>query len=238
MTFDNPLDFWVTTFLNQFARGSWAFDQMVAFLAGSHLLKGGVLMALLWWVWFRREDGLASTRNRAHIVATLASCVVALAICRLLLYVLPHRQRPLHDEQLALVLPHGVARTVLDGFSSFPSDHATLFFALATGFFFISRRLGFLALAYTVFAIALPRIYLGLHYTSDIVAGGLIGIIITMAGNKLLTDNRAVQYVTGLSVTSPQFVYPVLFLVTYQVADLFANSKAIVSGMGKLFAGF
>jgi hypothetical protein len=60
---------------------------------------------------------------------------------------------------------------LLSGWSSFPSDHACLFFALATGLCLISPVIGGLALLHASLIVSLPRIYLGLHYPTDVLAG-------------------------------------------------------------------
>ncbi|WP_335671961.1 phosphatase PAP2 family protein [Burkholderia sp. PAMC 26561] len=47
------------------------------------------------------------------------------------------------------------------------------------GIFIVWKRAGFAALAYTLVFICLPRVYLGLHYPTDIIAGALLGMMIT-----------------------------------------------------------
>jgi undecaprenyl-diphosphatase len=230
----NALDFPVSTYLNGFARRSWAFDQSLAFLSVNHLFKGALLMGLLWWAWFRRGPRALADASRDHVIATLASCGAALAVARLMVLLLPFRERPLHTRALDWTLPYGVTATALDGLSSFPSDHATLFFALAVGLAFVSRRLGLLVFAYVTMAIALPRLYLGLHFLSDLVVGGLLGGAISAAGNRLLAGGRLTARVRGWSESAPQYFYPVGFLVTYQVAELFENTRDLVAGLGKL----
>src|SRR3954462_13511677 len=102
----NWLDSWVMTHLNLFARKSWVFDEAVAFISVNYLLKGGVLMVFVWWAWFRTES--RTSKERDHIIATMLSCVVALAIGRLMVIMLPFRLRPLHEMGLNLVTPYGV----------------------------------------------------------------------------------------------------------------------------------
>ena len=228
----NSLDNSIVAYLNLFARKSWLFDQIVAFVGVNHLFKGGVLMVLVWWAWFRTED--KHSRDREHLIATILSCTVALFIGRVMVVTLPFRLRPLHEDVLNFVIPYGVSTTALEDLSSFPSDHAVLFFALATGLFFISRALGLFALCYTIVFIALPRMYLGLHYPSDVLAGAAVGAAIAWLGNSWLPDRRGVQYIKSLSWSKPMYFYPVLFLVTYQIADLFDNSRALVGGLLKV----
>lgn len=69
---------------------------------------------------------------------------------------------------------------------SFPSGHAAVFFALAVALWFIDRRTGwwFGALALVN---GIARVYVGVHWPTDILAGAAIGILSTLAV-KLLLD--------------------------------------------------
>jgi undecaprenyl-diphosphatase len=229
----NSLDSSIVSYLNLFARKSWLLDQTVAFISVNYLLKGGVLMVFVWWAWFRTEN--KGSRDREHLIATTLSCVVALSVGRIMVLALPFRLRPLHEDGLNFLIPYGVATNALGTLSSFPSDHAVLFFALVTGLFFISKALGAFALCYTIVVIVLPRMYLGLHYPSDILAGAAVGAAISWLGNIWLPEQRGVQYIKSLSWSKPMFFYPVMFLVSYQIADLFENSRSIVGGLFKVF---
>lgn len=228
----NAFDSAILQLLNRFARRSWAFDEAVAFISNNDLFKGGVLMVLLWWAWYRA--GERDSRDRDHMVVTLLGCAVALAVGRILVLALPFRLRPLQEIGLTFVTPYGVAEAAFAKLSSFPSDHAVLFFGLATGLFFISRAVGAFALAWTVVFVALPRMYLGLHYATDILAGAAIGSAIVGAANMLLVDGRLTRSIRALSEARPMYFYPALFIVTWQIADLFENSRAIVGGVFKL----
>lgn len=60
--------------------------------------------------------------------------------------------------------------------SSFPSGHATVFFALGTAVWFLNKKWGlFLIIAAALISIA--RIFVGVHWPLDIVAGALIGFV-------------------------------------------------------------
>jgi undecaprenyl-diphosphatase len=228
----NFFDSWILSHLNVFARKSWVFDQAVAFLSVNYLLKGGVLMIFLWWAWFRSDD--RASKEREHIIVTMLSCVVAIAVGRMMVILLPFRLRPLHEMGLNFLTPYGVSEDALAKLSSFPSDHAVLFFALVTGLFFISRVIGTVALIYTIVVVALPRMYLGLHYPTDILAGAAVGVVIAWIGNTYFVGNRSVLAIKDMAVFKPMYFYPGLFLVTYQVADMFENSRALVGGFYKL----
>lgn len=216
--------------LNVFARKSCVFDHVVSALADNHLLKGGVVMTFVWWAWFRATPD-RGIRDREHIIATLFGCFVALGIGRLLVVVLPFRIRPIHDVALGFVMPCFANDSVLAKASSFPSDHAVLFFALSTGLSFVSRRAGILAALYTLVMIALPRMYLGLHYFSDIVAGGAVGVFTCSLVNHFLPASRGVQTLNRVFSAKPMFFYPLLFLTTFELAELFESTRAIARGL-------
>ena len=222
----NFLDKFTLSLINGLA-GQWlAADKAIAFLSNYHLLKGGVLVALMWWAWFSPVG--IQARNRAHVMATLMGCFVAVLAGRAMPHFLPLRLRPLHDPDVDVRLAHGMARVVLDGASSFPSDHAVLFFSLSVGLLFVSRAVGLFAIGYTTLFIALPRVYLGLHYPTDILAGGLLGGLIAVLFNRYAASGVAVASVTRFSSLKPQFFYPLFFLVSYQIAELFEGVRALI----------
>lgn len=75
--------------------------------------------------------------------------------------------------------------------ASFPSDQAVIAFAAATAILLVSRRMGwwFIILGCLV---AVSRIYVGHHYPTDVIVGGLIGGLLTY-----------VCYVTLLKINWP-----------------------------------
>lgn len=68
---------------------------------------------------------------------------------------------------------------------SFPSDHATIAFAIAWTIFLHSHKLGAWFLVSAVL-IALGRVYVGVHYPSDVLAGALLGAISALVIKKLI----------------------------------------------------
>jgi len=62
------------------------------------------------------------------------------------------------------------------GTYSFPSNHAFNNFAAATFFFLLYRNLKWILFT-TASLVSISRVYLGLHYPSDIFAGALLGIL-------------------------------------------------------------
>lgn len=221
----NGFDLGIIHFLNAFARHSALFDNIVVFLSGNNLLKGGVLVALMWWVWFNDEERRSD--NRQYLISTLIASLVAIVVARALALLLPFRNRPMHEDGVGFVLPFGLKPETLDGWSSFPSDHATLFFCLSAGLTFISRRLGTFAFAYTAAVITLPRWYLGLHYPTDSLAGAAVGIVIAVLMNRHIQPNGLIQKIVDWSETRPGLFYPVFFLLNCQIVTMFTESRGL-----------
>lgn len=174
MSTPNPFDYSIIVWINHFARRWWLFDRSVCAFESEPLLKGGVLTAFLWWTWFRRSQD--KRRDQAILVAGIASAMVVMTVCRAAAFLLPFRTRPFFQTSLHFTPPLGTSSLTWINWSSFPSDHAALFFSLAMTVFFVSRRVGIFACLYTLFFICLPRIYVGDHYPTDILVGSLVGI--------------------------------------------------------------
>ncbi len=222
----NGFDLAIVSFINQFSQRSYVFDETVVFMAYSDLLKGGVVVALIWGAWFTGKPKEQPFR-RSVILATFLAAFAALSLSRLMAITLPFRPRPIRTPGLAFLIPHGMpSGTDLGEMSAFPSDHAALFFALAAGLFFISRGWGFATTAYVFAAICLPRIYLGLHYPSDILVGTIMGVL----ASSLAIRNEIVRRGFNERLLSwcerrPAAFYAVSFLITYQIATLFQEAR-------------
>jgi undecaprenyl-diphosphatase len=185
-------------------------------------------MIAFWWLWFPSIDEDKRTR-RIKIIMSLLSGFVAILIARILVLSLPFRVRPINNPDLHLVLPYGTENMGLDELSSFPSDHAVLFFAIATGLFFVSKKAGTIAFLYTIIFITFSRVYLCYHYATDVIAGAVIGILVSyfICHNRWLQKFGELLY--GFSIKKPQFFYPAFFIITYALSNLFNDLRAAAS---------
>ena len=77
--------------------------------------------------------------------------------------------------------------------------------------------------------IALPRIYLGLHYPTDILVGALIGIV-----SVCVVNGTKIRHAIGLPILKfsekyPGLFYACFFLLCFQLASLFDDLRALGS---------
>ena len=118
---------------------------------------------------------------------------------------------------------------------SFPSDHAAMFIGLAVGLFLISRRLGILVFLYALLNPILVRMYLGYHYPTDIIAGGVIGGVSVLLVNTSFVRRKVVDRIFDISQAYPRTFYGLFFIVSYQAATLFEDSRKLAGAAMKLF---
>jgi undecaprenyl-diphosphatase len=226
----NAFDTSILAYFNGFARTSHHFDNLVWTISENHLLKGAVPITLLWFFWFHKKEKneAASSLLQEQVIITLLSCFAAIFIGRLLALTLPFRPRPITNIALHFVIPYGIGHRIFEGMSSFPSDHATFILSLATGIWLISKRAGVATLFYVIVLVLLPRIYLGLHYPTDIIAGAVIGVLITLILHNNKTINKlAVTPLIVWSEKSPALFYMLFFLTTYEMASMFDDLRIL-----------
>jgi PAP2 superfamily protein len=224
----NGFDQAIMSFLNRAAQVSPGFDQVVVFLSNSDLVKGGAVVAVLWAAWFRQ--GGEQKKNRAFLLSGVLGSLGALLIARVIAHAAPMRLRPVMNPQLNFRPPTGLPdQSNWTAWSSFPSDHAALFLALATGVWLAWRKGGTALFFYVAAVICLPRIYVGIHYPTDVLAGGALGL-----GFVALLSMGAIRSVVAEPVLNWGKRHPVAFyfglsLLLFQVATLFWDIRVALS---------
>ncbi|MEM7702372.1 MAG: phosphatase PAP2 family protein [Pseudomonadota bacterium] len=228
---DDKISMWLGQYLRQWP----LFDETILMISSSHLVKGAALCSILVYIWSHVPKGALDNGrakqfdNRLTIIAALISSVFAEALALVLSKTLEFRLRPFLEPELQMDVPDRLldfAASMSTG-SSFPSDHAVLFAAMVTGIFMVSRSLGLFAALYSIVFIAFPRVYLGLHYTSDIVVGALIGVICAVAGVTLLRQVSLMRLPVQLTYSHQALIAPLSFLFVFQVATMLEDIRAL-----------
>lgn len=221
----NYFDTSIINFLNSLSQKLPLLNTFMLFIVDNDFIKGGVVVSIFWFFWFQEDENIIYKRER--IVISLISCIAAITVGRLLAKVLPFRSRPLINPDLSLLFPNKSVIHGLDMNSSLPSDHAVMFFALATGIFLVSRKIGVLTYLYVLFFICFPRIYLGLHYPTDILAGAIIGIIITLILSLDRISRPISQKILQFSLKYSGIFYVLFFWLTFQIGTMFDSGRYI-----------
>jgi undecaprenyl-diphosphatase len=228
----NAFDFYIITWLNHWARHWPALDRTVVYINDCDLFKGAVVMSMFWWAWFHGTSE-QRVRNREICGVAFIGCHISLYLARVLQNVTPFRMRPMLNPELKFVPPVSLPdASNWNSWNSFPSDHAALFFALATGVFLVTRRAGGWLLAYIAVFIVLARIFTGLHYPTDFVAGGLLGGGLVLMLSAPQIRRWVARPVLKWHDAHCSSFYAVAFFLSYQVATLFYDLRMILWRLG------
>ncbi len=162
------IDWQLFQVINGMAGHMHALDSVMKACAGGLEYVLLLLVATL-WITPAESDAASSARQRIVIYAILAA-LLALGVNQIIGH-LWFRPRPFAHHSVTLLVPHA-------NDTSFPSDHAAGGFALASAAWLAAdrwaRRLGWLLLALAV-VLAFARVFIGVHYPFDVIAGALIG---------------------------------------------------------------
>lgn len=160
--------------VNRFAQGTGWLNGPVAAYATYGVVLFAVLLVAGWW------SARASPQPAVMGAALWApvGMLVALGVNQAAVAVVGEpRPYAVLDHPLLLVAP------TVD--PAFPSDHAVMAGAVAAGLWLVSRRLGALATA-AALLMAAARVYVGAHWPGDVLAGLVLGAVVSLLGYALL----------------------------------------------------
>lgn len=167
---DAALDIGLLDLIQQHLRSDFLDGLMVFF---TRLGDGGAL-----WIAVSLALLMFPRTRRAGMVMAAALALEALC-CNLLLKPLVARPRPF---SLRPAIPLLIARPTD---FSFPSGHTGAAFAAAFALYFSRSRLWGPAVVLAGL-VGFSRLYLFVHYPTDVLAGALLGVLSGWAGNRLI----------------------------------------------------
>ncbi|MDP2665765.1 MAG: phosphatase PAP2 family protein [bacterium] len=162
------LDTQVFYLLNNLAGQSSLLDGVVVFLA-SYLpyLVVLVLLALVFFSQYQKRE-----KWELLLVVGISALIARFGVTELIRLFI-HRPRPFSALD-------NVHQLLTNGEWSFPSGHATFFFALSTAVYLYNKKWGIWFFIASIL-ITVSRVITGIHYPSDIIGGAFIGISVAYA---------------------------------------------------------
>ena len=158
----------VFLWINDWVGRAPLFDSVMEWVVSDYLVPV-VLTLTLVGLWFVGSD--SATRQKHQIGVFVA--VGALALANWTVFIINQlymRDRPFVDHDVSLLFYQTTD-------PSFPANPAAASFAIAAAVWGVNRRVGtalFAVAGLFVFA----RVYAGVHYPLDVIAGAIIGIVI------------------------------------------------------------
>jgi undecaprenyl-diphosphatase len=162
------LDYQLFQVINQWAATVSWLNPLMRFLAqdAEYIFYLGVIV-----YWLVRTE-----MNRRMIVQALLSACIALGVGAALGHFF-YRDRPFVAHAVLQLIKHAAN-------ASFPSDHATAAFAIATTIWLFRSKIGKAWLLLAA-CIALSRVWTGVHYPFDVAGGAILGFAVAVAVHRL-----------------------------------------------------
>ncbi len=243
----------LTLLINSLAGRSWLFDNVVAFFLDNDLAKAGVIGCCFLAAWYGGKTVDGAKTRRKILITTLIASVCVIATTKVLSHTIflprPEIQTQkiyrLEGDQLVEMkrmpvrIPLDEAsqkdyRALLSGdvqtndLGSFPSDHAGFFITIALGIWLASRRLGLVALGWTVFVILTAKMITGQHTPVDIAAGGAVALIelsiFQYAAQQRL--GQLLDKVTPLTLRYSALSSAIIFAIVFEVSSTLIHVRA------------
>jgi undecaprenyl-diphosphatase len=172
-------DYDILMFINGLAGHLWWLDRLIANFSKYGPMIFGIYLTRLWFVGNTPEE---TRDNRKKALYAFFAALLALGINQIIGFMW-FRNRPYVDHAVHRLVP-----TVSD--AAFPSDHASGSFSIASSILLFARSDGGMALTVLAIVLSLSRVYVGVHYPSDILGGMVVGLVSSLVidRNKVILE--------------------------------------------------
>ncbi|MCX6723706.1 MAG: phosphatase PAP2 family protein [Candidatus Staskawiczbacteria bacterium] len=158
--------------INGLANQSKVVDALGVFLANylPYLLVAFLLSFLVW----PKKD---KTKNRPMVFLSIIAACVARFVVKNIMLIFYNRPRPFVNLSSAHKL---IYVDPSENLQSFPSGHVIFFFALSTVIYSYNKKLGIFFFVCSAI-VGISRIFVGVHWPSDILTGIILGVAVGVA---------------------------------------------------------
>jgi len=169
------LDSLIFHFFFNLASKNWFFNAVGVFFA--RYLPFLIFISAVFFLF-----SLQDWKKRINLFfLSLVSVIISRGIITESLSLLFKRPRPFEVFNLNSLIPSS-------GYS-FPSDHMSFLFALSFSVFIFNKKWGIGLLSFSLL-VGLERIFVGVHWPSDILAGIIIGIFSAFLSKRLILNKK------------------------------------------------
>ena len=165
----NALDTDLFMLINGFVGTAPFVDRAAQWVVSDYLMPIALALMLI-FMWFIDRDRKLRVQRQLGVFVALASMALSNSVVFILNFYY-FRPRPFVDNDVSLLFYEPTD-------SSFPSNAVAAVFGLAFGIWGVNRRLGYIAIA-AASLYGLARVYAGVHYPLDILAGAAIAAPVT-----------------------------------------------------------
>ena len=165
----------VLLWLNGIAGEFSVLDRVIRWTVSDYLIPVSLALGLI-LLWFSGSDRVSRQRHQIGVFVALSSMALS-SLAVFTINAVYFRPRPFLDHDVTLLFYQPTD-------SSFPANPIAAAFGIAAGVWGVNRRVG------TVFLLAagiyaLARVLAGVHYPSDVIAGALIAVVVTVLTFKI-----------------------------------------------------
>jgi membrane-associated phospholipid phosphatase len=228
--FLSGLDQAILYWINSFVAGHPTQHKIIAGMSSNGFFRGLPIFFMISALWFSAR--IDQERRSRMLAGLMATCLLTLFSVYLQAHLFWHL-RPLLNPGLHLKVDPEEALSWIGyhGNNSFPSDTTTLYWGLAAVVFLERRRWGVLAFLWTIFIICIPRVYTGIHYPSDIVAGSMLGSLTLFVGTYLTPAKTGARKIVRVLSPWPGMLDTSFAVVMADMFNLFEGTRHILKGM-------
>lgn len=195
---------------------------LAQFFMENRLVSGFVFAAAVYYFWSLRDE--RTEWRRARILEAIAACVAAVIFTlalRPFVGALPPSQTP---EFQGLFPPY--LWTSGEG-NSFPSHSTLVYFVMSAGLWPLSRRLSAILCAWVLLAVSFPRVYIGGHYPTDVLASVAIAIAFLWVAWRAGESRWGIRLLDRIAQGGP-WIELAIFLWLFELGEGFHSTGELV----------